>query len=175
MKKYFISLLILLASVGASYAQSSSKFGVELQTSPFSIGLGSDKNGLTSGTLGINAIYSPIDRLSLRVGFEGLQLSQSSTKTYGSISLLRVGAGYVFYNDTKRNTLWEVNVSAGNDLKEFGKFTNIDVTGNVRFYIKEAFYMGLGAKHMRLKSVSFVNSPEGNTNLFFLAGYKFRF
>ena len=88
-------MLILLASVGASYAQSSSKFGVEL-TSPFSIGLGSDKNGLTSGTLGINAIYSPIDRLSLRVGFEGLQLSQSSTKTYGSISLLRVGAGYVF-------------------------------------------------------------------------------
>lgn len=174
MKKSFLSLILLVClSAGIAQAQNHSKWGAEIHTTPMSIHFG-DKNGINVSGFGIGVVYTPIQNLSLKLGAESVQLRQNNTKTFDHISMLRLGAGYTFY----RNALssYELNISAGNDMNNnFTKFANFDVSADVRMKLRDAFYFGIGVKHLQLKKTDFATYPKSNTNVYFSLGYAFSF
>lgn len=176
MKKTTILLFLLGIVLSASTLSAQrviSPVAISLSTTPFSVALGEQHNPLLATTMGVNLHYAPIDRLSLLVGFEGMGIAQPNTSTYTRLSMLRLGMGYLFWNDTDRDTMWEIQFSAGNEMSRFGKFANVDLMGDVRFYLKKSFYMGVGVRQLQLKQINLKNYPTANTNLFFTMGYRF--
>lgn len=176
MKRITILLFLLGIVLSASTLSAQrviSPVAISLSTTPFSVALGEQSNPLLATTLGVNLHYAPIDRLSLLVGFEGMGVAQPNTSTYTRLSMLRLGMGYVFWNDTDRDTMWEMQLSAGNEMNRFGKFANVDLMGDVRFYLKKSFYMGVGVRQLHLTKIDLITYPADNTNLFFTFGYRF--
>lgn len=168
--KSLILVFLLMSGISLATAQKSKPgFSLDLYTGYFSVPLFPDN--LLNNMSGVSGVLT-LDKLNVRGGFESNLLQDTKSRRYDLKPGLVLGAGYVLFENTSKNTFGELNVSLTNNFQEFLSFKNYLIDTGIRFYMFRSFYIGTGIRYFNEAKADFSEQPVDGLNWYWQMGIR---